>query len=87
MNLSVLSAFVDVVDKSTIELKMIVSKFTLAQSCANLLTIYFMLQYSSQSNYKRHVSSNHLDSCGRDFFPRKYIMYNPFISVLINFSQ
>lgn len=46
MNLSVLSAFVDVVDKSTIELKMIISKFMLAQSCANLLTIYFMLQYS-----------------------------------------
>lgn len=46
MNLPVLSAFVDVVDTFTIQMKMIASKFTLAQSCTNRLTTYFTLQYS-----------------------------------------
>lgn len=46
MIIFVLSAFVDVVDKFTIQLKTLFSKFTLAQSCANLPTTYFMLQYS-----------------------------------------
>lgn len=83
-----LSAFVDVVDKSTIELKMIVSKFTLAQSCVNLLTIYFMLQYSfllSQNTRGMHHIII-LILVAEIFFPRKCIMYNSFIRVLISFS-
>lgn len=42
-NLSVLSVFVDMADKFTIEQKIIVSKFTLVQSCVNLPTTHFTL--------------------------------------------
>lgn len=68
MNLSVLSAFVDVVDTFTIQLKMTFSKFTLAQSCANLSTTYFLLQYYFLLSLKTSITYQLIISCGRDFF-------------------